>query len=74
MQTAHVATVNAFENKSGSWTGVICNEITREVIRKRFSTKYEARNWVRIKAWDMFGPISFAEIRRKNEYCANCLK
>ena len=74
MNTYHVATINAFENKFGSWTGAILNKETKEVIRERFATYDEARNWVKTKAWEMFGPINYASMRRKGEYLANCWK
>ena len=72
MFTAHVATVNAFKNKFGTYSGAIRNEETREIVRQRFDTFDEARNWVRLTAWEMFGPIHFAPARRKGEYLANC--
>ena len=74
MTTKHVATINAFPNKFGTFTGAIRNEITREVIRERFTTYDDARNWVKSKAWEMFGPVNYASIRRKGEYFANCWK
>jgi hypothetical protein len=69
--TAHVATINAFANKFGGFTGAIRNEETREVIRERFATYDEAKNFVRIKAWEMFGPVNYAAMPRKGEYLAN---
>ena len=71
METFHLATINAFPNKFGSFTGAIRNEETREIIRERFSTYDEARNWVKAKAWEMFGPVRYAHITRKGEYLAN---
>ena len=68
----HVATINAFANKFGGYTGAIRNEATREVIRERFPTYDEAKNFVRIKAWEMFGPVNYAAMPRKGEYLANC--
>lgn len=73
-QVAHVATINAFENKFGNFTGAIRNEETREIIRERFPTFDEARNFVRTKTWEMFGPIRYAVVRRKSEYYANVWK
>lgn len=70
--TAHVATINAFANKFGTFTGAIRNEATREIIRERFATYDEARNWVKITAWEKFGPIHYASMRRRGEYLANC--
>jgi len=70
----HVATINAFENKFGDFSGAILNEDTREVVRERFATLDEARNWVKIQAWEMFGPIKFAAVKRKGEFYANCWK
>jgi len=69
--TYHVATINAFPNKFGTYSGAIRNEETREIIRERFETYDEARNWVKAKAWEMFGPVHFARITRKGEYLAN---
>jgi len=71
MNTKHLATINAFANKFGTYTGAIRNETTREVLRERFNTFDEARNWVRTKAWEMFGPIHYAAVPRKGEYYAN---
>ena len=67
----HVATINAFPNKFGSYTGAIRNELTKEVIRERFPTYDEAKNFVRVKAWEMFGPVNYASVKRKGEYFAN---
>ena len=69
---AHVATINAFANKFGTYTGAIRDEATREVIRERFETFDEARNWVKTTAWKKFGPINYAGMPRKGEYLANC--
>lgn len=69
--TAHVAVINAFENKFGTFTGAILNKTTGEAIRERFETFDEARNFVRIKAWEIFGPVNYAAVRRKGEYYAN---
>lgn len=70
----HVATINAFANKFGTFSGAIRNEETKEVIRERFDTYDEARNWVKIKAWEMFGPVNYASTPRKGEYFANVWK
>ena len=67
----HVATINAFPNKFGGFTGAIRNEETREIIRERFATYDEARNFVKAKAWETFGPVNYASMRRKGEYLAN---
>ena len=72
MSKYHVATINAFPNKFGTFTGAIRDESSREVIRERFETYDEAKNWVRTKAWEMFGPVNYASMRRKGEYLANC--
>ena len=72
MQTFHVATINAFPNKFGTFTGAIRNELSGEIIRERFENLEDAKNWVRTKVWDMFGPVNYASMRRKNEYLANC--
>ena len=69
--TKHIATVNAFPNKFGSFTAAIRNEVTKEVIRERFLTYDEARNYAKSKAWEMFGPVKFAAMPRKGEYLAN---
>lgn len=68
---AHIATINAFENKFGTFTGAIRNEVTKEVVRERFATFDEARNFVKIKVWETFGPVRYASMRRKGEYYAN---
>jgi hypothetical protein len=67
----HVATLNAFPNKHGGFTGAIRNEETREIIRERFSTYDEAKNFVRARAWETFGPVNYAGMPRKGEYLAN---
>lgn len=72
MTAIHVATITAFENKFGGFSGAIRNEATKEVVRERFTTYDEARNWVKIKAWETFGEITYASVRRKGEYLANC--
>ena len=69
--TRHVATLNAYPNKYGTYTAAIRDESTREVTRERFATLDDARNWVRRTAWDTFGPVSYAAMRRKGEYLAN---
>ena len=71
---SHIATINAFPNKFGTYSGAIRNEETGEIIRERFQTFDEARNWVRAKAWEMFGPVNYASMPRKGEYLANCWK
>ena len=70
--TSHVATIMVFENKYGDFSGAIRDEATREVTRNRFTTYDEARNWVKITAWNTFGPVNYASMRRKGEYIANC--
>lgn len=72
--TRHVATVSAFPNKFGTFTGAVRNETTREVVRERFDTLDAARNFVRSHAWEAFGPVHFAALRRKGEYYANVWK
>lgn len=67
----HVATINAFANKFGGYTGAIRNELTKEVVRERFATYDEARNFVKIKTWEVFGPVNYASMPRKGEYYAN---
>ena len=67
----HVATINAFPNKFGSFTGAVRNEETRYVLSERFATFDEARNFVKGKAWEAFGPVNYASLRRKGEYLAN---
>ncbi len=69
--TYHLATINAFPNKFGTFTGAIRNESTKEVIRERFQTYDEARNWTKTKVWEMFGPVKYAAMPRKGEYLAN---
>lgn len=71
---AHVATLNAFANKFGGFTGAVRNEATREVVRQRFATYDDARNFVRAKAWELFGPVNYASMPRKGEYYANVWK
>ena len=68
----HVATINAFKNKFGSYTGAIRIEATKEVTRERFETYDDARNWVKARACDVLGPVCYASVPRKGEYFANC--
>lgn len=68
----HVATITAYPNKHGDFSVAIRNEASREILRERFPTYDEARNFARTKAWELFGPIRYASIRRKGEYLANC--
>lgn len=68
----HVATINAFPNKFGTFTGAFRNEITKEIKRERFATMDEARNWVKQAAYETFGEVNYASLRRKGEYLANC--
>jgi hypothetical protein len=72
MTTTHVATINAFPNKFGGWTGAIRNEITKEIKRERFETRDEARYWVQRAAFEIFGEVKYACVARKGEYLANC--
>jgi hypothetical protein len=73
--TKHIATITAFANKFDTFTGAIRNEETKEIIRERFNSFDEARNWVRTKSWEMFGPVHYAAVRKKRtmkgEYYAN---
>lgn len=71
MHVAHVATMNAFENKFGTYTGAVRNERTKEVVRERFETMEDAKNFVQAKAYEWFGEGNFAPMYRKNEYFAN---
>lgn len=70
--TVHVATIMAFENKFGGYSGAVRDESTRVVVRERFNTLDEARNWAKKYAWDTFGPVNYASMPRKGEYLANC--
>jgi hypothetical protein len=71
MNTRHAATITAFANKFGSFSGIIRNESTGAKTIERFESYDAARNFVRIKAWDMFGPGRYASMPRKGEYLAN---
>ena len=66
-----LATIAAFPNKFGTFTGAIRYEATKEIIRERFATYDEARNFVRLTVWDKLGPVRYASMRRKGEYLAN---
>lgn len=68
----HVASIAAFKNKFGTYSAAIRNEETKEIIRERFSTYDEARNFAKSKAWELFGPVRFASMPLKGEYRANC--
>ena len=76
MNTHHIATIAAYPNKFGSFTGAVLDKATKEVISERFETYDAARNWARSKSWEMFGPFNYAYIRQKgkNQYRANCWK
>lgn len=67
----HIATVNAFKNKFGTFTGAILDKSAGTVLRERFPTMDNARNWVKAETWKMFGPVKFASMPRKGEYYAN---
>lgn len=67
----HAATITAFPNKFGSFTGVVRDESTGAKTLERFGTFDGARNFVRLKVWDMFGPGRYASMPRKGEYLAN---
>ena len=41
-----------------------------DVIRERFATYDDARNFVKAKAWELFGPVNYASMPRKGEYYA----
>lgn len=75
MNAHHVATINAFANKHGDFSGAVRIEATKEIIRERFATLDAARNWVRATAWEKCGGnVSFAPMKRRNEYLANVWK
>ena len=71
---SHIATISAYPNKFGTFSGNIRNELTREIVSDRFQTLEEARSWVRSKSWEMFGPVKYAAMQRKGEYLANVWK
>lgn len=71
MNTMHIATITAFANKFGTFSAVIRDERTKERIVERFPTFEEARNFVKTRTWEQFGPGKFAAIPRKGEYLAN---
>jgi hypothetical protein len=68
----HIATITAFKNKFGNFSGIIRCEKTKEKTIKRFDSYDDARNWVKSTAWEKFGPVKYASIPRKGEYLANC--
>lgn len=74
MTAEHVATVNAFANKFGTFTGAVLIKSTGAVERERFPTFDAARNWCKSRAWEICGPVEFAAMRRKGEYLANVWK
>ena len=68
----HIATLEAYENKLGSFTGGIVNHQTKTRVQERFATFDEARNYVRKFAWDTFGPGKFALVGGQSKsYRAN---
>jgi hypothetical protein len=73
-QIEHVATIAAFPNKFGSFTGAFKNRQTGEVVRERFPSLSEAQAWAKKKAWDVFGPVRYAALNRKGEYESNVWK
>ena len=46
MKTYHGASINAFPNKYGDFSGAVMSMETREVVREHFATYDEAKNWV----------------------------
>jgi hypothetical protein len=69
---AHLATVRAFPNKFGSYTGAVV-PVGGEAIKERFPTYDEAKNWARAQAWDRFKPCRFSYIagRGRENYISN---
>lgn len=69
----HVATVNAYELKSGGFRGVALVDGVRHA-SELFDTLSAATYWAKQKAWDLCGPVRYAPLRRRGEYLANCWK
>jgi hypothetical protein len=67
----HAATITAFANKFGTFTGVVRDESTGAKTIERFHTLDAARNFARAKVWEAFGPGRYASMRRKGESLAN---
>ena len=77
MNISHVATVATFSTKNDDgFRGAYRNEVTKETIRSDvFATKDEARNWVKVIAWEKHPECRFASMKRSNfTYFANVWK
>jgi hypothetical protein len=70
----HLATIYAFYDPRGFFIGKIINHVEKQEIISKFDTMDLARNWVKQTAFEMFGAIYCASIRRKGEYLANVWK
>ncbi len=70
----HIGSVAAYPNVYMTYTGFVYDRVTKQSYREVFDTYDEARNWAKAKAWEVLGPITYAPLRRKGEYMANCWK
>jgi hypothetical protein len=71
-EITQVATVTAYEAKDDTFSAVMRDEVTREIVRKiGYSTLSSATYAAKMMAWDAFGPVRYAKLNRKGEYLAN---
>jgi len=74
MNTYHVATINAYELKTGGFRGVCFDRENkvRHASDDLFETLEQAAFWAKNKAWEMYGAAgNLAPVRKRGEYLAN---
>lgn len=70
--TAHVATIAAYEVKTGGFRGVFKKIGEERIASDVFETLEEAKFWAKTKAHEVYAPsYSLAPLRLKGEYRAN---
>jgi hypothetical protein len=71
-EITQVATVTAYEAKDDTFSAVMRDEVTRKIVRVfGFPTLSSATYAAKMMAWDKFGPVRYANLKRKGEYLAN---
>ena len=72
-EVRHIATIGAFPNKRGNFTGALLVLSTRERVAEDFDTLEEARYWAKVQAHERFpeGRLAPIMVRKSKEYRAN---